>query len=106
MKIKKYYPDNEIFNSISCKESCAVAQQLQTFYGVNSHHQNGAAKWSIGRIKTLARSMILRAIIKCPDAANFYFWPFVISHVVEILNNTQKYFGLTPMEIFTGIKAQ
>ena len=102
--IKHYHADNKIFNEQVFRESCIAASQVQTFCGVNAHHQNGVAERKIKTVISLARAMLFTAMIKNPTVITLQFWPFAVHYAVDILNNTPNSSGFTPKEIFTGVK--
>jgi len=49
--------------------------------------------------------MLIHATIKWPDIISKNLWPFVLQLAVDLHNNTPGPSGLTPTEIFTGIKS-
>jgi hypothetical protein len=102
--IKKFRADNGIFNSAAWKQTCDVLQQHTDFCGVNAHHQNGIAERQIRTIVDRSRTMLLHAIHKWPDVIHVDLWPFALKLAVDLHNSTPGHTGLSPAEIFTGVK--
>ena len=64
--IKGYHTDNEIFNSSEFMEELLKKQQKIRFSGAGASHQNGAAERAIKKVVTMARTMLMHAVIRCP----------------------------------------
>ena len=102
--VKNYRADNHIYNSTLFRQSCAAAGQGLTFSGVNAHHQNGVAKRKIRCASNLARTMLFHAMISWSTHVSTNLWPFAIKHAIDLHNATPGNSGLSPIEIFTGLK--
>jgi hypothetical protein len=103
--VKCYHTDNDIFSSKEFRAHCTQQKQRIHYYGVNAHHKNGIAERNIRSITERARTMLIHATIKWPDIISKNLWPFVLQLAVDLHNNTPGPSGLTPTEIFTGIKS-
>jgi hypothetical protein len=103
--IHKYYGDNGVFATNQFKSSCQTLNQIFDFSGVGAKHQNGVVERMIGTITCRAQTMLLHAICHWPDAISEEFWPFALKLAVDIHNYTPGDSGLSPDEIFSGIKS-
>jgi hypothetical protein len=102
--IKKFRADNGIFNSNAWNQTCDILHQQKDYCGVNAHHQNGIVERQIWTIVDRSRMMLLHAIHKWPDVIHVYLWPFALKLAVDLHNHTPGPTGLSPAEIFTGVK--
>jgi hypothetical protein len=67
--------------------------------------QNGIAEHHIRSITEHARTMLIHAKISWPDIISNTLWPFALHLAIDIYNNTPNQSGLSPTEIFTGVKS-
>jgi len=104
--IKCYHTDNGIFASKEFRSSCIQQNQHIKFCGVNAHHQNGIAEHHIRTITERAQSMLIHAMISWPDIIQETLWPYALCLAVDLHNCTPTSSGLSPEEIFTGIKGR
>ena len=102
--IKCYHTDNGIFAAKDFRQSCIKQQQRIRFCGVNAHHQNGIAERHIRTITERARTMLIHAMMHWPELITETLWPYALRLAVDLHNHTPGVSGLTPEEIFTGIK--
>jgi hypothetical protein len=105
--VRHYHADNGIFASNGWKQSCANERQTLTFAGVNAHHQNGMAERRIRELQNLARTMLIHAQQRWPDAITTNLWPYAIRMANDALNatpNMQHPMKETPELLFTGSK--
>jgi hypothetical protein len=79
-------------------ENC---HQNITFSGVNNHSQNGIAERNIRTVCHQARTMLLHAMTRWPEAITTELWPFVLKMAVEVHHATPGPSGLSPEEIFS-----
>jgi hypothetical protein len=68
VKIKQYHADNGRFQDAAFKTHCELQGQTLTFCGVNAHFQNGRAERKIRDLQDGARTSLLHAIKKWPNA--------------------------------------
>jgi hypothetical protein len=73
---------------------------------MNAHHQNGIAKHHIHTITERTRTMHIHAMILWPEIIQEQLWPSAIRLSVDLHNCTPGSSGLSPEEIFTGIKGR
>ena len=105
VSVKGYRADNHIYNSNLFRQSCSASGQGLSFSGVNAHHQNGVAERKIGHITNLARTMLFHAMLSWSTHVTTHLWPFAIKHAIDLHNATPNNSGLSPMELFTGLKS-
>jgi hypothetical protein len=102
--IRAYHTDNGVFHSKLFRQSCLSQGQHLQFCGVNAHHQNGIAECYIRTITERARTMLIHSMISWPDIIHENLWPYAIRLAVALHNATPGPSGLSPEELFTGIK--
>ena len=72
---------------------------------VGAHHQNGVAERGLQTITRWALAMMMHQLVHWPEYFDPALWPFALDHAVHIWNNLPKERGgLTPNELFAGIK--
>jgi hypothetical protein len=106
VRIKAYRADNGIMAKREYLENIELNNQTITLSGVNHYSQNGIAKRNIRTIADRARSMLLHAIEKWPEAITMDMWPFALKMAVDVHNATPGRSGLSPEEIFTRQKSR
>jgi len=75
------------------------------FSGVGAHFQNGVAERAIQTVTTWARAMMMHQLQHWPDEFDEALWPFAMDHAVHLWNNIPRHrSGLSPIELFTGLK--
>ena len=88
-------------------EACRRQDQSLSFAGVNAHHQNGIAERRIKEIQELARSMMIHANRRWPEAISPNLWPYAVHMANEVINITpslQDTMKRSPMQIFSRSK--
>ena len=103
--IKHYHADNGIFKSRKWVDSCNAAKQGLTFAGVNGHHQNGRTERRIRSLQDMARTFMIHAAHRWPDAITANLWPYAIRAANDTVNNTPCApldYQLTPVQAFSG----
>ena len=66
------------------KEEMKNKKQNLTFCGVGSHHQNDKAEDMIKIIFNPARSVLIHAMHRWPDATTQSLWPHAVSLAVDV----------------------
>jgi hypothetical protein len=87
VKILHYHADNGRFAENAFKEHCTMHNQKQTFCGVNAHFQNGIAERQIRTLQDHARTMLMYATKRWPEAIDIALWPYALKHANDILIN-------------------
>ena len=66
-------------------------------------HQNGAAECSIKTVVAMSRTMLMHAVIRCPeDTLSTDIWPMAMDYAVWVYNRTPNMqSGLSAIEIWS-----
>jgi hypothetical protein len=81
--------------------------QTITFCGVNAHFQNGKAERTICTLHDLSQTQLLHTMAKWPNAITTHLWPYAITNVTNILNDTlNKNKERTRIELFANNTVQ
>ena len=87
--IKGYHTDNGIFNSSEFMDELLKKQQKIIFSGAGASHQNGAAERAIKTVVTMARTILMHAVLRCTeDTLSTDFWPMAMDYAVWVYNQT------------------
>jgi hypothetical protein len=69
------------------------------------HHQNGRAEKKIRDLQELARTMILHAQQRWPNAINAFLWPFAIKMANDLSNRAPGIqSGISPIKLFSQVE--
>lgn len=60
--------------------------QSIAFFAANAHHQNGQAEKRIRDLQENARTMLLHAKQRWPEAVTANLWPFALRHANDVFN--------------------
>ena len=105
VRIKGYRADNHPFESAEFLADLELQNQSITYSGVGAHHQNGVAERALQTVISWALAMMMHQLVHWPAQFDAALWPFALEHAVHIWNNLPKERGgLTPNELFAGIK--
>ena len=101
--IKGYHTDNGIFNSSEFMEELLKNEQQIRFSGAGASHQNGAAERTIKTVVTMARTMLMHAVLTCPeDTLSTDLWPMTMDYDVWVYNwIPDMKSGLSAIEIWS-----
>jgi hypothetical protein len=88
IEVKAYHADNDIFAANAWKQSCIDKGQALTFAGVGAHHQNGIAERRIRLLQDMARTMLIHAHSRWPEAITTHLWPYAVRMANDALNAT------------------
>jgi len=78
IRSKAYHADNGRFADQGFRVDCLQNNQIITFCGVGSHHQNGIAETKIKDLTLCARTMLLHAKRMLPEYISTILWPFAL----------------------------
>ena len=82
--IKGYHTDNGILNTYLLKKKKNIR-----FSGSGALHQNGAAECAIKTVVTMARAMLMHAVLRCTEEKNSTdLWPTAMDYAVWVYNRT------------------
>ena len=107
VKIQAYHADNGIFKARDWVEACQKKNQPLTFAAVGAHHQNGKAERRIRELQDMARTMLLHANQRWPNAITANLWPYAIRQANECINaspNMQDKTRQSPLQLFSTTK--
>ena len=102
--IRHYHADNGIFNGKAWRQSCSESHQGLSFAGVNAHHQNGRAERRVRSLQDMARTMLIHANHRWPQAITANLWPYAIRAANDCLNATpcaRHKFKVSPLQVFS-----
>jgi hypothetical protein len=99
--LQDYLTDSGAFKANKFVSHIHERHQLLSLCGTNAHHQNGIAERAIQSISSMARAMILHAIMHWKDGIDASLWPMEVTYTNHIYNSTPKD-GVYPLDIFTG----
>ena len=87
VSIKSYHADNGIFAEKAFRDEVAACNQDITYCAVGAHHQNGIIERHIGELTAGARTNLLHAQRRWPDAISSILWPFAWKDYERRLNH-------------------
>jgi hypothetical protein len=88
VKVLHYHADNGRFAENKWRNACAAKGQTLSFCGVNAHHQNGVAERRIRELQEHARTMLIHATKRWPNAIDAHLWPYAIRMANDVINET------------------
>ena len=104
VNLKRFHADNGIFAELKFRnEIDATPHQSITYCAVGAHHQNGLVERSIGTLTLGARTNLLYAQRKWPEAIGTILWPFAWKDFERKYNHLKfDDNGLAPINKFSG----
>ena len=105
--VRHYHADNGIFAGNGWRNACRQEGQGLSFAGVNAHHQNGVAERRIRTLQDMARTMLIHAHKRWPNAITANLWPYALRMANDSINATpslQVKGNTTPVELFANTK--
>jgi len=106
VKVRHYHADNDRFHENAWIQHLRQQnpQQTQSYSGVGAHHQNGVAEKRIRDLQDCARTMLLHAQRRWPEAISEHLWPYAIRAAVDVDNNLpQLKTKQSPIERFSSV---
>jgi len=102
--VSKYRTDNGTFTAQSVIGDIESKSQKISFSGAGAQHQNGVAERAIKTISEAARTIMLHAALRWPDAYDPSLWPMAMQYACDIYNETPRgQADVSPNEIFSEI---
>ena len=98
--VKHYHADNGRFADVLFKEHVQEKGQTISFCGVGAHHQNGKVEKRIRDLTEAARTMLLHAAHRWPQAVTANLWPYALHHAARLRNNLSSN-PSSPLQLFT-----
>jgi len=78
VQVHNYLADNGRFAEHAWKNDANALGQSICFAGVNAHFQNGRAEKKIRDLQDMARTQLIHAHRRWPDAICSYLWPYAM----------------------------
>ena len=105
VNIDSYHADNGIFAEKKFRDQVAEDAQTISYCAVGAHHQNGIVERHIGLLTQGARTNLLYAQRRWPEAVGSLLWPFAWKDFETCYNNFYlDNDGLAPIHRFTKSK--
>jgi hypothetical protein len=105
VRIKHYHADNGRFSENAWVKDLKTNQQTISFCGVDAHHQNGIAEKAIRDLQDQARTIIIHAHHRWPQAITPHLWPYALRMANSARNSVPKELDSpSPLELFSGVK--
>ena len=103
MTVKDCHADKGVFaDNLFCT---AVQESGQTlsFCGVNAHHENGKVERRIRELQENARTMLIDAHKRWPEAISVHLWPYALRMANEMFNSMPSInTGKLPISVFSN----
>ena len=101
--IKSYHADNGIFAEKLFRDQVQADEQSISYCAVGTHHQNGIVERHIGTLTHGARTNLLHAQRRWPEAIGSILWPFAWKDFERRYNHFHlDEEGLSPINRFTS----
>jgi hypothetical protein len=102
--VKSFCADNGVFAEKGFTDHVKKCNQSISFCAVGAHHQNGIVERHIGTLTRGARTNLLHAQRRWPDAIGTILWPFAWKHFERQYNNFHlDEDGRSPLNRFSGV---
>ena len=104
VQVRRYHADNGVFADNAFRKAVQQDRQSLTFCAANAHFQNGIAEKRIRDLSELARTMLIHANRRWPNAVDHHLWPYALRHANEVTNNTpiiKHKDNKTPTQLFS-----
>jgi hypothetical protein len=85
--VTHYHADNGRFADNKFREAVALRHQTLSFCGVNAHFQNGVAERRIRELQDMARTMLIHANRRWPQAITANLWPYALRMANDAFNS-------------------
>jgi hypothetical protein len=107
VRVLHYHADNGRFADNAFRADVEDKRQTISYCGVNAHFQNGIAEKRIRDLQDAARTMLLHAKHRWPNAITTNLWPYALRTANEINASTPNLTdGISPLEKFSGTKVK
>jgi hypothetical protein len=101
--IKHYHADNGHFAEYTFMNHCAERHQTISFAGVNAHFQNALTKKRIRDLQDSARTMLVHAKHRWPQAISTHLWPYALRMANDIYMHAPLQSSKSPIDLFSKI---
>jgi hypothetical protein len=104
VKVKAFHADNGIFAEKAFRDEVSSNNQTITYCAVGAHHQNGIVERHIQSLTHGARTNLLHAQRRWPEAIGSILWPFAWKDFERRWNSFHlDEDGLSPLNKFSGV---
>ena len=101
VNIRHYHADNGRFADNAFLADIKGERQTISYCGANAHFQNGRAEKRIRDLMDQARTQLIHARHRWPNAIEVNLWPNAMRYAMQIMNVTTKMTQQsTPIELF------
>ena len=105
--VRHYQADNGRFAEHAFRRHAEERGQTLSYSGVNAHFQNGIAEKRIRDTQDAARTMLLHASRRWPEAIEAHLWPYALRMAAIVRNETPAPGKEnSPRGLFTGTDAR
>ena len=107
--VRHYHADNGTFAANDWVRNCYSKGQGLTFASVNAHHQNGKAEVRIRHLQEMARTSMIHANKRWPDAISPNLWPYAVKMANDSINSTPWLYNpgkATPNSVYSNTDVQ
>jgi hypothetical protein len=103
--IRHCHTDNGRFVDNLWKTHAQLMGQTYSNSGVGAHHQNGIVEKRIRDLQDLARSSLIHAIRRWPDAITTQLWPYALRKANVAINQSLPPKAIAaPINVFSNLK--
>ena len=104
VEVKHYHADNGTFACEGFRNAVSSSNQKITFCGVGAHHQNGIVENMIGLLTRGARTSLLHAKQRWPQAITTILWPYALKSTCDTYNQLHlDEHGASPESKFASV---
>ena len=96
-----YHSDQGVFTASQFQDELLKRNQVLSYSGTGAQHQNAVAERAIGVIVATARTMMLHAKLRWPDAVKTNLWPMAMKHAQHLWNHIPRENNVCPMDLIT-----
>jgi hypothetical protein len=105
VKVMHYHCDNGTFTARNFVNEVWERGQSISFSGVGAKFQNAVAESAVRTVTYMARTMMLHAALRWPEAYSADLWPFAMSYACHVYNNLpRRETGMSPEEAYVRDK--
>ena len=101
--VSHYHADNGIFADNKFMADIAKSSQSISFCGAYAHFQNGIAEKRIRDLQESARTQLIHAKMRWPQAISIALWPYALRAANDVYNATvHRGQSQSPIELFSS----
>ena len=105
--VEHYHCDNGRFADEAFIDDITKKGQTISYCAAYAHFQNGKAEKAIQDVQDMARTMLLHAKARWPDAIHLSLWPYAMRMAIHIMNHLpDEADGSSRIEKFSRVEVQ